>query len=316
MNEARELLSVIVPAYNAERWLCQCTDSILAQTYTNLELVLVDDGSTDKTSIICNHYTSRDSRVRVFHVPNGGPGVARSIGISKSHGTWLAFVDSDDWVDAHMYGTLIRAAHEHGTDIAGCAPCNEWPDGSHSSNFADISSGCVSGRQCNYDLLYQTSHAWGAMWGKVFRREVFDGIEFPRLSNLEDYMVMTKVYDKIEYVWFCEKQMYHHRLHEDSLSNGGFSEKKLLAINAAESIRDYFADGHAGKDLLDGADSLVFRMYAQQLWLLRKSGYPGRRQILEERRSGCRRALARFVRNSRRQKGDAKLLLQFLLAVS
>jgi glycosyltransferase involved in cell wall biosynthesis len=315
VTDVDELLSVIVPAYNAQEWLPQCLDSILVQTYRNLELIVVDDGSTDGTGELCDGYALRDPRVRILHVPNGGPGVARKTGLDSSGGGWVAFVDSDDWVDSRMFEVLIAAAHEHGADISGCAPCNERPDGSRWSNFSDCSSGPVSGKRCNLDILYQTGHAWGAMWGKIYRREIFDGIEFPSLSNLEDYVVMTRVYDRVPKIWFSEEQLYHHCLREGSLSSGGFSRSKIRSIDAAETIRKYFADGHAGAEMLGGADSLVLRMYAQMLWLWRKAGAPDRHWVLQERRAGVIKALGRFIRNSRKQRGDGKLVAILLLSI-
>lgn len=315
MSSTDELLSVVVPAYNAEKWLQRCVDSILAQSYKNLEVLLVDDGSTDDTAAICDEYARIDFRVRVFHLPNAGPGIARGFGLERSIGKWITFVDSDDWIDSRMYEVLITAALEHSVQISGCAPLNELPDGTSWSNFSGCSSGLVSGRSCNLDLLYQTSHAWGAMWGKIYRREVFDGIEFPRLNNLEDYVVMTKVFERVSGIWFCSEQLYHHCVREGSLSSGSFTQSKLLGINAAESIRDYFVDGNAEDDMRGGADSLVFRMYAQVLWLWRKAGAPDRKKVLQERRVGAIRALGRFIKNSRKQRGDGKLALILLLSV-
>ena len=93
------LISVIVPVYNAEKYLCRCIDSILAQTYKDFELLLIDDGSKDSSGAICDEYAAKDSRVRVFHKENGGVGFARNVGLDHAQGDWVTFVDSDDWVD-------------------------------------------------------------------------------------------------------------------------------------------------------------------------------------------------------------------------
>jgi hypothetical protein len=229
-------------------------------------------------------------------------------------GGWVSFVDSDDWVDPGLFETLVAGAVGHGTMIAGGAPCNEHPDGTTSNNFDDVPSGIVSGRRCNLDLLYQTRHAWGAMWNKVFRREVFEGIEFPAVNNLEDYVVMTKVYERCDNVWFCAEPMYHHRLREDSLSTS-FSEKKLLAIDAAEDIRCWF-EARGDVEMVAGADSLVFRMYAQLLWQCRKIKLAGRQGIVRNCRGGARQAFWRYLRHSKKQKGDLKLLVMLLAGVT
>ena len=221
---------------------------------------------------------------------------------------WLAFVDSDDWVEPDMFRTLIDAALEHGTAIAGGAPFNERTDGTWTNNFADVPSGIVSGRRCNLDVLYQTRHAWGAVWGKVYRRELFDGVRFPLASNLEDYVVMTQMYERVDRIWFCSRPLYHHRVREGSLSSGAFSREKMRAVDAAVAIRDTFVSSGADGELVAGADSLVFRMYASMLWECRRAGFDERPQILAERRGGAVLAAWRWTCHSRKRKSDLKLL--------
>lgn len=97
------MISVIVPVYNVERYLARCIESILSQTYTDFELLLIDDGSKDKSGSICDEYALKDSRIRVFHKPNGGVSSARNVGLDNARGQWVAFCDSDDWLDKSMF---------------------------------------------------------------------------------------------------------------------------------------------------------------------------------------------------------------------
>lgn len=113
-------VSVIVPVYNAEKYLRECVDSILGQTLADLELILVDDGSTDSSPAICDRYAAQDARVQVIHQANAGLSAARNRGIEVAAGEWVAFVDSDDFIDANMYHTMIIAAEAEGAQLAVC----------------------------------------------------------------------------------------------------------------------------------------------------------------------------------------------------
>ena len=113
-------ISVIVPVYNTEKYLKRCIDSILAQSYSDFELLLIDDGSTDASPAICDEYATNDSRVRVFHKPNGGVSSARNLGLDNARGEWIAFVDSDDWIESEMLYLFISKAEKTDSDIVFC----------------------------------------------------------------------------------------------------------------------------------------------------------------------------------------------------
>lgn len=115
-----DLLSVIVPVYNSEKYLDECITSILNQTYRNLECLLIDDGSTDRSGEICDKYAVKDSRVRVFHIPNGGVCNARNYGLERINGRFLAFADNDDGMEPEMYSELIKVIEEKNVDVAIC----------------------------------------------------------------------------------------------------------------------------------------------------------------------------------------------------
>ena len=117
MREMQELLTVIVPVYNVERYLVQCVDSIINQTYKELEIILVDDGSTDASGRICDEYATKDQRIKVIHKVNGGLVSARKAGLTVANGNFIAFVDSDDWIDADMYEQLLGEMIQSDSDI-------------------------------------------------------------------------------------------------------------------------------------------------------------------------------------------------------
>lgn len=118
MGGKYSMLSVIVPVYKVEPFLKRCVDSIIHQTYKNLEIILVDDGSPDNCGAICDEYANKDDRIKVIHKENGGQSSARNVGIAIAKGDYIAFVDSDDWIDSDMYETLIGLAEKYDADIA------------------------------------------------------------------------------------------------------------------------------------------------------------------------------------------------------
>ena len=117
---SKPVVSIIVPVYNTEKFLHRCIDSILTQTYTDFELLLIDDGSKDSSGTICDEYAAKDVRVRVFHKENGGVSSARNMGLDNARGEWITFVDSDDWIDDNYLEALYGACIVSGSDIVFC----------------------------------------------------------------------------------------------------------------------------------------------------------------------------------------------------
>lgn len=160
-------ISVIVPVYNTEKYLRRCVDSILAQTFTDFELLLIDDGSTDTSGAICDEYASADSRVRVFHKPNGGVSSARNLGLDNAQGEWIAFADSDDYVEHDWLSSMVSLIHAD-CDLVCCG---------FQIHKADCSS--IIGKGVSYngnntglvDLLKQTGME-GSLWNKLFRLSI------------------------------------------------------------------------------------------------------------------------------------------------
>ena len=114
------MISVIIPVYNAERWLLRCIDSVLSQSYKNIEVLLIDDGSTDMSPAICDSYASKDPRVKVFHKPNGGVASARQVGIDNLQGDYVIHADADDWMNKDMLQTLMEEAQKNNADVTMC----------------------------------------------------------------------------------------------------------------------------------------------------------------------------------------------------
>lgn len=195
MGDATQTISVIVPIYNVEQYLCRCLDSIISQTYTNIEIILVNDGSTDKCTEICNSYL--DPRIRVIHTENRGLSAARNTGINLAKGEYFYFVDSDDWIDQDILKQAIEAIGD--ADIL-CF-CHERRSYTGSEALIALIKGGIS----------------TFAWDKLYRKECFQEIRFPEGRIIEDIATTYKLIAKAERVNCAIIQGYHHTYREDSL---------------------------------------------------------------------------------------------------
>ena len=169
-------ISVIVPVYNVEKYLPRCIDSILTQTFTDFELLIIDDGSTDNSSKICDEYAKKDARVRVFHKENGGVGSARNMGICEAKGQWICFVDSDDWLEINCYSSLMEDDDVADLTYFGC--CCRFIDGGSTSysppSFYSIDRNKVEEKLACLKDNTQHFEYLGYTWNKLFRKDIID----------------------------------------------------------------------------------------------------------------------------------------------
>lgn len=309
------LISVIIPVYNVEKYLRRCIDSVLNQSYTNLEILLIDDGSTDGSGNICDEYSANDLRVKTYHINNSGPANARNYGLEHCVGGYIAFVDSDDWIEPLMYEKLLMLALQHKTEITGCATMTDYEDGISKNSFEGRECALLSGKTAILDILYQTKYAWGAMYNKLYKRELFRNIRFPDVMNLEDYVVSTKLYNQVRKIYFCNLPMYHYTFRQGSLSKRGFFDKKIQVLDTAESIQEYFINDNASNDIVRGTNSFVFRMYADVFWQICRCKPENGKKMIKEKKKQSINVLNNFICNADKQKGDGKRLLKYLLSL-
>ena len=161
-------ITVVVPVYNVQAYLPKCIDSLLAQTFGEIEIILVDDGSTDASGAVCDSYAERDSRIRVVHQRNAGVSGARNAGIRLARGRYLGFVDSDDWVDRDFCRTLYRGATDYGADISICSYYEVGEQGMRCGASGDGGDTVVYDRREALRLLYEDSLIRSYFWDKLF----------------------------------------------------------------------------------------------------------------------------------------------------
>ena len=211
------MISVIVPIYNVEPYLRQCLDSILAQTYNDIEIILVDDGSTDGCPAICDEYQEKDDRIVVFHTENRGLSAARNLGIDNAHGEWLMFVDSDDWVEPVFCELPLQMALEERADLVifGLIVFDE--------------SGVITIKEIGHKGIIpaQTAIDFGknAAWNKLYRITLFDGIRYPEGMFFEDVATTHRLIYRAEQIAAMDIVLYHYRKRERSISSRNDSKK-------------------------------------------------------------------------------------------
>ena len=210
------LISVIVPVYNVELYIRKCIESILSQTYRNLEIILVDDGSKDRCGEICDEYALKDNRIRVIHKENGGLSDARNVGIDASRGEYIGFVDSDDWIVPDMYEYLYRGLIENNADISVCEYYNVWRSKAQATYRP--STRIFSGSSCLWALLRLKVGNYA--WNKLYKRNLWeDGIRYPVGKLYEDVRTTYRIFQKVSVVAALPEAKYFYRRHVEGITS-------------------------------------------------------------------------------------------------
>ena len=230
-----ELISVIIPVYNVEKYLPKCIESVLNQSYSNLEILLIDDGSPDACGKLCDDYAAKDPRIKVFHKPNGGLSDARNYGMRHATGEYINFIDSDDWVDEHYIETLYRLLTDNNADLSAITLCsvNENGDeiGRKRSGTQTVFDDCTAIES----MFYQDGLPWCAQ-AKLYKKELFDGIEFPVNVLMEDKATTYKIFAKCQKIVFAELPHYKYLVRQGSIMRSSFSEKRLRSFAVQEEL--------------------------------------------------------------------------------
>lgn len=236
-------ISIIVPVYNVEEYLERCVDSILNQTFKDFELILVNDGSTDNSPIICDTYAQKDNRVKVIHKKNEGSAIARNVGLNICKGKYIGFVDSDDYIFKTMYENLLNIIIKENAEIAICKYKNfkSYEDIKFENSKRTLKSFNNIEALENYFLDYghkdRIIHT--LIWDKLYKRELFDEIRFPNVSFAEDGYVVYKLLYKSKKTIFVYDTLYYYFERLGSLSRTTFSEKYLEIYKDIKEIFDF-----------------------------------------------------------------------------
>ena len=210
----------------------KCISSIAGQTYTNLEILLVNDGSTDGTDKICDSWQERDHRIRAIHQQNEGVSCARNNGIKHVDGEYVAFVDADDWIDVNMYSDMMSALLSTGSDIVHCDLCIVYDDGSmeHRVNERDVTVR-IMGRAEGVIMILD-DHKWRTQIGcKIYKKILFENIEFPKGRIYGEDMIVHDLFHHAAQTVFLDKEYYFYLVRNDSASRQGNTKVEMKKIS-------------------------------------------------------------------------------------
>lgn len=261
-----ELISVIIPVYNVENYLSRCVDSIINQTYSNLEIILVDDGSTDSSGVMCDEYKKKDKRITVIHQENGGLSQARNSGMKVMNGKYVTFVDSDDYISKDYIEYLFKLIVRYKADISICLHRNFYEDGTLEKKKKNKRKSIVlfSGQDAVIDLCYQ-KHIPNSAWGKLYKSKLFRNVVYPVGKLYEDLGTTYKLFLKSNRVVFSPKEKYYYFQRRDSIMHFKFSIKNMDRVKLSEKLY---------KDVKDISDELkmaaVSRMFISNMQVLRE----------------------------------------------
>ena len=223
------MISVIVPVYNVEKYLERCVKSIVAQTYKDLEILLIDDGSTDKSGKMCDDFQQTDSRIKVFHKQNGGLSDARNYGIEHSAGEFISFVDSDDYIDEKMLETLHRLITENDADLAVCSAMDVF-EGKEVTQVKEIKEFNLNKVE-SYKYMLRGDGIPSAC-NKLYKRQTVGDVRFPVGKLYEDGFFTPQILKKVEKTAVTSKPMYYYFRRADSITTKPFRKGDLDVIEA------------------------------------------------------------------------------------
>lgn len=237
-----ELVSVIIPVYKVEKYLDKCVESVVNQTYKNLEIILVDDGSPDACPAMCDNWAQRDSRIKVIHKQNGGLSSARNAGLDVCTGEYVGFVDSDDWIEPDMYEYLLNICADNGADVARCAFVIETENSDNAAHLqGDSELSVLRGDELIVELV-NGDYNEGIMCNKLYKRKLFDSVRFKEGITIEDCLANYYIYRQQVTLVSSYAVKYHYLQRGDSITGTAFSEKSFDILKVHGEIMNSEVD--------------------------------------------------------------------------
>lgn len=219
---SEKLVSIIVPVYNVENFLEKCIDSLLNQSYSNIEIILVDDGSPDSFADICDKYSSLDSRVVTIHKKNGGLSSARNAGLRICKGAYIMFVDSDDWIAQDLIEKMVKEIQEHSVQLVTCGRC--VVDGNIKKYITSGKNEMLSVEEVIKKSIFNDKIGIAA-WGKLYERQILDQILFPEGEIHEDVAVIYNIFNRCSSIFVMNYAGYYYRYNSEGISKQSYSTK-------------------------------------------------------------------------------------------
>ena len=303
----KELISVIIPVYNVRSYLEKCFASVAGQNWRNLEIILVDDGSTDGSGELCEELARRDSRVRVIHKKNGGLGSARNAGIDAAKGEILSFVDSDDWIEGGMYDTMTEIMHRENAQIIACGIKRVSEAGTVSYYQDNLEERAVYSREEALIELPKNERLSNSMCNKLFQRETIKGLHINEQIFYEDNPFTPQCIARAERVAYTAEPFYCYFERSGSISRKGFSVREFDRVTADRMRLDFY---HEHFPQCEFAAAIAYIGSGLKVYYQSRDCQEAR-----ERREQLREELKRTIRSypelpfTEKQRAKAKLFL-------
>lgn len=235
-------ISVIIPVYNVAQYLAKCIDSVLKQTYTNIEIILVNDGSTDSSGRICDDYAKVDKRIKVIHKVNGGQSDARNTAIDIANGDYLTFIDSDDYVSPSYIEYLLDLCTKYKGDISACSYQKVFDGEKKQVKSSDVIR-VYSSRKAIELTLYQHKLDC-SFWGKMFKKDLFNNIRFPKGIIYEDLAICYKVFEVSNRIISSNKILYYYFQRNTSSLGMRYNFQRVSVLDVTDDIVLYMSDNY------------------------------------------------------------------------
>ncbi|MBR1676826.1 MAG: glycosyltransferase family 2 protein [Clostridia bacterium] len=254
-----DTISIIVPIHNTQKYLRRCVDSIINQSYKNLEILLIDDGSTDSSGIMCDDYKKIDSRVRVVHKLAGGAGSARNLALDICTGEFVCFVDSDDYIEINYCEKLISAIKINNADIAISGYYLDYPKKSIKSDIV-LETKLINGPEGLLREYLSTAHVSGLLWNKIYSSSLWRSIRFPETRASEDNATSYKVFDRCNTAVIIPEFLYHYVQRDDSVEHKIIFKDHIVSIDFAEERYKYISNKYPNLENLANRNRWTIRI--------------------------------------------------------
>lgn len=239
------LVSIIVPIYNVERYIAQCIDSLVGQSHTNLEIILVDDGSDDKSGKIADGYTKKDKRIRVIHQKNGGRSAARNAAINASKGDYIALVDGDDFIANTYIEDMVAVIAKTGVSAVSTSLIKYFEGDVIKRDRSDDSScATYSSRDALKSMLYMNG-VTNSAGGKIYKKELFNGVEYPVEHNYEDLATTYRLFCNADRIAVIGSVGYYYRQNPSGIMRTKFHKRRMDGLVHAKEEMEYLATRYA-----------------------------------------------------------------------
>ena len=288
-----ELISIIVPIYNVEKYINQCLDSIINQTYKNLEIILVDDGSPDNCGKICDEYAIKDNRIKVIHKENGGLSSARNAGLDVASGEYISFIDSDDYVAENFIEKLYGLCKENDAEIAECGFIKF--EGYIELKYLEEKNEKYVSTDMLKRMYFETATRTIVVWNKLYKRCIYEGLRFPiGKINEDEFTTYRAFYATQKKIVVTNLPLYYYRYSSESIMGRKFNVKRLDLLDALAERKMFYKEKNEIE--LYNMTTIVYQAYLKEFYFLTMENVEESKHFLEFIQSKARENYKDYVR--------------------